>query len=93
MEIEKMIREGASLVDVRTPMEFMEGNATGSLNIPLNEIPTRLEEFRSLPAPVIVFCKSGGRSSQAQSFLSTNGIESYNAGTWNQVQSIVSKSK
>ena len=36
------------IVDVRTPMEFMGGHVAGSINIPLNEVPERVEEFKSM---------------------------------------------
>lgn len=38
----------ATVVDVRTPMEFMGGHATGSINIPLYEIEERIEELRKM---------------------------------------------
>ncbi|MBK8499254.1 MAG: rhodanese-like domain-containing protein [Flavobacteriales bacterium] len=38
-----------SIVDVRTPEEFAGGHVPGSINIPLNEVPERVEELRALP--------------------------------------------
>lgn len=81
--MEKIIREKrGTIVDVRTYGEFAGGNVASSINIPLNEIPQRLEELRNLKAPLILCCASGGRSGQAQQFLSQNGIECYNGGSW-----------
>ena len=37
-----------SIVDVRTPEEFNGGNIAGSINIPLQEIPRRMEEIKNL---------------------------------------------
>lgn len=59
-----------TIVDVRTPGEFMGGNVAGSINIPLQEIQERLDELKSLPQPIILCCASGGRSGQATSFCS-----------------------
>ena len=47
MNIEKMILDGATVVDVRTTGEFMGGNAPGSINIPLDEVTGRVEEAGS----------------------------------------------
>jgi phage shock protein E len=77
----------ATIVDVRTPMEFMSGNVTGSINIPLNEVPERVEEFKNMSKPIVVCCLSGGRSGQAAAFLSQHGItDIYNGGGWQQVE-------
>jgi adenylyltransferase/sulfurtransferase len=49
------------LVDVREDAEFAAGHLSGSINIPLGELPRRLNELPSGAAPVFI-CKSGGRS-------------------------------
>ncbi|MBP7511295.1 MAG: rhodanese-like domain-containing protein [Bacteroidia bacterium] len=72
------------IVDVRTPMEFMGGHVAGSINIPLNEVPERVEEFKSMKK-VILCCASGGRSMQATGFLRQHGINCDNGGSWLQV--------
>jgi rhodanese-related sulfurtransferase len=87
MNIQELINhKKASLIDVRTPGEFLDGHVANSINIPLNEVPDRVEEFKALSRPVIVFCLSGGRSGQAADFLSANGVEEvYNGGGWQEV--------
>ena len=83
MDIEKLITENlGTIVDVRTYEEFMGGNVVGSINIPLNEIPARIEDLKALKAPLILCCASGGRSGQAHNYLSQFGIECYNGGSW-----------
>ena len=71
-----------TVVDVRTPGEYMGGHVAGSINIPLSEVPTRLEDFKKLPQPIVLCCASGNRSGQATSFLKSNGIECSNGGSW-----------
>lgn len=72
----------ATIVDVRTHGEFMGGHVAGSINIPLQEIPNRVEEFKSMPQPIILCCASGNRSGQATSFLKSHGVECSNGGSW-----------
>lgn len=91
MNIEKLILEGAPVIDVRTPGEFVAGNVPGTKNIPLNEVPARLEEFKSLPQPFVVCCQSGARSGQAHAFLTAQGLNCFNAGSWLDVNYIKSK--
>lgn len=95
MTLEEVIRKGeGTIVDVRSPEEFMGGHVVGSKNIPLHEIPNRVEEFKTMKTPVLLCCASGNRSGQATSFLGAQGIDCYNVGSWmdvNYVMSMVQK--
>ncbi|UBB90382.1 rhodanese-like domain-containing protein [Candidatus Kaistella beijingensis] len=71
--IKEWVNEGAMIVDVRTPSEFSEGSIENAVNIPLNEIESRISEFENKPA-VIVFCRSGSRSAMARTILSKHQI-------------------
>lgn len=83
MELENIIKNNqGTIIDVRTPGEFGGGNVAGSKNIPLNEIPMRINEIKSMKAPLVLCCASGGRSAQATQIISKEGIECYNAGSW-----------
>ena len=87
--MKKLIESGAYLVDVRTPEEFAEGHVNASVNIPLDQIPHHLEELKT-KSHVIVFCKSGGRSAMAKSFLHQAGIEQVTTGgTWGELKAII----
>ena len=80
--IEELIKTGkATIVDVRTRAEFMGGHVEGSINIPLQELPTRLAEFKKMEH-VVLCCASGNRSGQATAYLKQNGIECENGGSW-----------
>ncbi|MFY7861956.1 MAG: rhodanese-like domain-containing protein, partial [Chitinophagales bacterium] len=75
----------AGVVDVRTPTEYDGGHVKGSTNIPLDRIPNSLEKFKG-KKNIIVFCRSGNRSSQAKSILEKNGFTNVtNGGTWQSV--------
>ncbi len=83
MNAEKIIKEKqGTIVDVRTPVEYMGGNVVGSINIPLQEIQQRLDEVKNLKQPLVLCCASGNRSGQATQFLSHQGIECVNGGSW-----------
>ncbi len=78
-----------TVVDVRTPEEFMGGNVAGSINIPLHQIMNRLDEIKALQQPVILCCASGGRSEQATMMLQSKGIDCTNGGSWLEVNAMV----
>jgi len=73
----KALMDAASpycLVDVREPWEVALARIAGSVAIPLNEIPARLQELDP-QAAIIVMCKLGGRSQRAAEFLAANGFD------------------
>ncbi len=77
--VKEQLQNGAILVDVRTPAEFAAGSVSGAINIPLGEISSRISEFQNKPG-VVVFCRSGNRSSQAKEILEKNGIQNVTNG-------------
>ncbi len=68
----KRVAEGAVLLDVRTREEFAGGHVEGALNIPVQELASRLHEVRK-GAAVVVYCRSGGRSATAAQILRAQG--------------------
>ncbi|MFA6063691.1 MAG: rhodanese-like domain-containing protein [Gallionella sp.] len=75
-------KRGATCVDVRSLAEFASENAPGTINIPLQELGSRLGEI-SKQSPVVLCCASGTRSGMAKLMLMKNGYRNvYNIGTW-----------
>jgi rhodanese-related sulfurtransferase len=80
--VPRLRREGAQVVDVRSPGEFAGGHAEGSVNIPLDELEQRAGEL-DRGRWVIVCCASGTRSAMARHRLRKHGFERVlNAGPW-----------
>jgi phage shock protein E len=83
-DFKKLYSSGAVIIDVRMPQEFRSGHIKGSINVPL---PGLSKEIGKLNKPVITCCLSGGRSLAARRILSQEGIEVYNGGGWQGLQS------
>ena len=68
--------EDAQLVDVRTPQEFKEIRIANAQNIDYKS-PTFDEDITHLDKnkPVILYCKSGGRSAKCAQKLKDAGFE------------------
>lgn len=74
-EAHQLVEQGALLVDVRTPGEYVGGHIEGARNIPLAELEGRLDEVGDPSADVIiVYCRSGHRSGQAAGILEDSGF-------------------
>lgn len=80
------MKTSKTIIDVRTPEEFMSGHTAGSINIPLNEIQIRIAEIKQLSQPIVLCCASGNRSGQATAFLRSVGIDCENGGCWHEVR-------
>lgn len=73
-EIKTLERKKSILIDVRTPMEFNLGSIEGAINIPLDDLRSRLEEIPR-DKEVILFCQVGLRGYLAFRILIQNGYE------------------
>lgn len=67
---------GVALVDVRSRQEYSTAFIPGSLNIPLEELPSRLTDLPD--TTVYLLCGSGKRSSQAARMLTSHGYDTVN---------------
>jgi rhodanese-related sulfurtransferase len=62
------------VLDVRTPGEFSAGHVPCAINIPHDQLATRLAELpSSRDEPVVVYCRSGRRAALAEDVLRQNG--------------------
>ncbi|MBK7290530.1 MAG: rhodanese-like domain-containing protein [Chitinophagaceae bacterium] len=82
----ELVNQGAVIVDVRTKSEYNTGHITGSKNMPLDSIRTKINELKKLNKPVITVCRSGARSGMAKGILKSAGLEVYNGGPWNSLR-------
>lgn len=60
--------EKCLVLDVRTPEEFETGHLPMAINLPVDQIPSRLSE---IPADktLVIYCEHGSRSKLAANFL------------------------
>jgi phage shock protein E len=70
----RLVRQGAILLDVRTPAEFAEAHLPDARNIPVQELGQRLTELGARHRPIVVYCRSGARSATAARLLSERGF-------------------
>ena len=76
-ELERFLKDGAVLVDVRSPQEYREGHLEGAILIPEYELISKhSKNFKSKDEAIIVYCSNGLRSKKAQRKLEKLGYTS-----------------
>jgi rhodanese-related sulfurtransferase len=64
------------ILDVRTPEEFAAGHVPGAVNIPHDQLAARLGELETAKSKdIVVYCRTGRRSSLALEILQANGFK------------------
>ena len=75
-ELKQFQKEGAIIIDVRSPQEFREGHIDGAISIPEYEIKKEAgNRLVDKEKDIIVYCSSGGRSKKAQKLLRKLGYQ------------------
>ena len=68
-----LLKDGATLLDVREPWEYAQVHVEGSLHIPMGQVPERFPELNS-GRVYVVMCHHGSRSQQVAMFLTSKGF-------------------
>lgn len=90
VDFKQLTKNGAVIIDVRTPSEYNDGHIHKSLNIPLDQLGQHLSRIKQFNKPVITVCRSGSRSAMAKGMIEKAGIEVYNGGGWSNFEKKIS---
>lgn len=86
IEINALIAQGATVVDVRTAAEYKDGHVKGSINLPLQTLGSQMNKLKK-DQVIITCCRSGSRSGMARRQLQAAGFtQVYNGGPWNTIK-------
>ena len=85
------LKNGALVIDVRTPGEFNSGHLTNAINFPLDEIETALpKQVKDKSQVLLLHCASGMRSGLAQKKLNSLGYtNAFNLGSYGRAKSLL----
>ena len=73
-EAQKLIEDGAQLIDVRADHEWDAGRIAGAKHLPLAELAERAGEIDK-DRPVVLYCRGGTRSTMATDALAETGFD------------------
>ncbi|GAB4280240.1 MAG: hypothetical protein Kow0056_14400 [Coriobacteriia bacterium] len=75
-QLRDLVADGALLVDVRTQQEYDSGHIEGAILAPVDSIATVAEGW-DRDVPVVIYCATGARSSDAAKVLESMGFDVY----------------
>lgn len=73
-ELAAAAADGAAVVDVREPGEYVGGHVPGAVLMPMGQLPSRVGEL-DRHRPVYVICASGNRSRAMSDYLARAGFD------------------
>ena len=73
-DIRQTLETGATLLDVRSTVEFNNGCLPNAKNIPLAILPLLAHEQLDKDESVLIYCRSGGRTIMAEKILAGLGF-------------------
>jgi rhodanese-related sulfurtransferase len=86
VDFSELIKNGATILDVRSKGEYQGGHIKGSINISVDNLSNNLNKLKK-DKPIITCCASGMRSATAKSILKSNGFTNvHNGGGWMSLQ-------
>jgi phage shock protein E len=87
------LKSGALLIDVRSPAEYSIDHLKGAINIPLQEIDSRIGSYvKDKDQVLLLHCQSGARSGMARNKLNALGYtRAYNLGSYDRAAHIINR--
>jgi phage shock protein E len=83
--IQQALQKGAVIIDIREPLTFDNGHATGAVNIPKIVITANISRLRKLKAPLLICGSSYFSCIATVGLLQSYGFEVINGGNYNTV--------
>lgn len=79
-DLDSYIKEGATIIDVRSPQEYKEGHVDGAICIPDYQIKKDIQKHvKDKKEIIVLYCSTGHRSQRAQQILENMGyVNVYN---------------
>lgn len=73
-DLNSYIKQGAIIIDVRSPQEYGEGHIGGAISIPDYQIKKEIQDYvKSKDELIVLYCSTGHRSQRAQQMLENMG--------------------
>ncbi len=89
-EIGRLLKEGATILDIRTDAEFNEGHVAGAIHIPMDELERNLSLLPK-DRPIVTCNADDALSATAAEILSAHGFKAYDGGGWTRLAGLLGR--
>ncbi len=90
-EARELLKQGAWLIDVRTPEEFGARHLAGAINVPLDALEVSVSKVvNDMAKPLLLYCASGMRSRLALKILQDAGYANvFDLGSYGRAEGVL----
>ncbi|MDP4680907.1 MAG: rhodanese-like domain-containing protein [Cyclobacteriaceae bacterium] len=93
IDFAQLAKDGAIILDVRTPTEYSGGHIENSINIAVDQLKINFRKIKDKEKTIITCCASGMRSGSAKYILQSNGyVNVHNGGSWQELNQKINQS-
>ncbi|MDF0533335.1 rhodanese-like domain-containing protein [Shewanella sp. A32] len=71
----ELIKQGAQVLDVRSPDEFAQAHLPQATNVPLNQLDSWIKQQPNKQRPLVLYCAAGIRAQMGCDILRANGFD------------------
>lgn len=71
----RLIKQGATVIDVRSPQEFASGHLPQAINVPLDTLATWVAQVGNSQQIFLLYCGAGIRAQKGCDILSGGGLQ------------------
>ncbi len=89
-DLGRLVREGATILDVRSEDEYMEGHLPGAMHVPVSELLQHLHEIPK-DLPVVTCNAADANSATAMEILKAHGYRAFDAGAWTTLRGLLER--
>ena len=89
-DIEKLLKEGATVLDIRDQSEYDQGHLEGSMHIPMERL---LQNLSRIPRdrPIVTCNADDALSATAAEILHAHGFKAFDGGGWSRLAQLLPK--
>lgn len=88
-KLKTALRNGAAIIDLRSPRRFDEGHIPKAINIPIDRISINISRIKDMNVPIIL-CGDTDDITRARHQLTGHGVkEVHSGGSWTRLLKVV----
>lgn len=91
-QLQRLLREGAVIIDIRTRPEFEAGHIPGAMHVPMDDL---LKHLPNIPKgrPLVTCNAEDALSASAAELLTAHGFKAVDGGGWKRLSTLIKEER